>query len=108
MTSEESTESTARPVRVQVVPIEEGREIGWRSSVSEQLEGRLEDVRNAIVVGATTVAQSLDDLPSAEGWELGEVSAKFGVTLTAGTGVILTQASAGATFEVTVRFQRHR
>jgi len=93
-------------VLVQVVPVDEGREIGWGESTAEQLRNRLEDIRLAVKEGAKAVADSLEGLPGAKGWRLGEVSAKFGVTLTAQAGVILSSASAGATFEVTVLFKR--
>lgn len=92
-------------VFVQVVPVDEGREIGWGANVAERLQNRLEDIRLAIADGTKAVADSLDGLPGAKGWQLGEVSAKFGVTLTAQAGVILSNASAGATFEVTVLFK---
>ncbi len=100
-----STESEKK-VLVQVVPVDEGREIGWGESTAEQLRNRLEDIQLAIKEGAKAVADSLEGLPGAEGWQLGQVSAKFGVTLTAQAGVILSSASAGATFEVTVLFER--
>jgi hypothetical protein len=52
------------------------------------------------------VAKSLQSLAAPEGWRLGEVSASFGITLTAEAGVIVSKASAGATFEVSVTFTR--
>jgi len=93
-------------VLVQVVPVDSGREIGGGSSTVEAFRGRLEDVREAVVAGAQAVADSLPGLPAAEGWRLDEVSGSFGICLTAEAGVILTKASAAATFEVTVTFQR--
>jgi len=93
-------------VLVQVVTVEAGREIGWGSSQVEAFRDRLSDVREAVVAGAQAVADSLPGLPSAEGWRLGEVSGSFGISLTAEGGVILTKASAGVTFEVSVTFQR--
>ena len=98
--------NSEKMVLVQVVPVDEGREIGWGANIAEQLRNRLEDIRLAIAEGAKAVADSLEGLPGAKGWRLGEVSAKFGVTLTAQAGVILSNASAGATFEVTVLFKR--
>jgi hypothetical protein len=89
-----------------VVPVDEGREIGWGESTAEQLRNRLDDIRLAVQEGAQAVADSLEGLPGAKGWQLGEVSAKFGITLTAQAGVILSSVSAGATFEVTVLFKR--
>jgi hypothetical protein len=97
---------TADKILVQVVPVEPGREIGWGSSRVEAFRDRLKDVQEAVAAGARAVADSLDGLPSAEGWRLGEVSGSFGICLTAETGVILTKASAAATFEVTVTFHR--
>jgi hypothetical protein len=93
-------------VLVQVVPVEGGREIGWGSSQVEAFRDRLSDVREAVISGAQAVADSLPGLPSADGWQLGEVSGSFGICLTAEGGVILTKASAAVTFEVTVTFQR--
>lgn len=97
--------SSEKKVLVQVVPVDEGREIGWGESTAEQLRNRLEDIRLAVKEGAKAVADSLEGLPGAKGWRLGEVSAKFGVTLTTQAGVILSSVSAGATFEVTVLFK---
>lgn len=94
-------------VLVQVVPeAAAGREIGWGSSVAEQLEARLDDIRRAIESGANAVAGGLVSLPDAPRWHLQEVSASFGITLTTEAGVLLSKASAGATFEVAVKYQR--
>lgn len=92
-------------VLVQVVSVDGNREISWSSSVSDQLSDRLDDIHRAIVAGAAAIADSIHDLPHPEHWKLGEVSASFGVTLTAEAGVILSKASAGATFEVQVTFR---
>ena len=101
-----SEPGTSDRVLVQVVPVAAGREIGWGSNLAVALGDRLADVREAVISGAWAVADSLPGLPSAEGWRLGEVSGSFGICLTAEGGVILTKASAAATFEVTVTFQR--
>ena len=98
--------NSEKKVLVQVVQVDEGREIGWGESTAEQLRNRLEDIRLAVKEGAKAVAGSLEGLPGAKGWQLGEVSAKFGLTLTVQAGVILSSASTGATFEVTVIFKR--
>jgi hypothetical protein len=93
-------------VFVQVLPVEDGREIGWGSSLVATFSDRLDDVRAAVVAGAHAVAASLNGLPSADGWKLREVSGSFGVSLAAEGGVILTKATAGTTFEVQVTFER--
>ncbi|RSM90546.1 hypothetical protein DMH04_03510 [Kibdelosporangium aridum] len=94
------------PVLVQVVDVADGREIGWGSNAANKLGDRMDDVRKAIVAGTRAIANGLPDLVVAENWEVGEVSATFGVTLTAEAGVLLSRAGAEATFEVTVTFQR--
>jgi hypothetical protein len=104
MNNTESSQSV--PVFVQVVSVKGGRQISWRDNPAEQLADRSEDIRLAIAVGAKSVADSLPGLPGAQGWKMGEVSASFGVTLAAEAGVILSKASAGATFEVMVTYQR--
>lgn len=82
------------------------REIAFGKSLAEGLGDRQNDIRGAIEAGSETVANSLQSLPSPEGWQLGEVSASFGITLTAEAGVIVSRASAAATFEVSVTFTR--
>jgi hypothetical protein len=82
------------------------REITLSKSLAERLGDRQDDIRAAIGAGSETVAKSLKTLPSPKGWRLGEVSASFGITLTAEAGVIVSKASAAATFEVSVTFTR--
>jgi hypothetical protein len=101
------SETPASEVLIQVVPgAVAGREIGWGTNVAERLESRLDDIRRAIASGATAVAESLGTLPSARDWHLDNVTASFGITLTAEAGAILSKASAGATFDVTITYKR--
>jgi hypothetical protein len=101
------SETPAPEVLIQVVPsAAAGREIGWGANVAERLESRLDDIRRAIASGATAVAESLGTLPSAADWHLDNVTASFGITLTAEAGAILSKASAGATFDVTITYKR--
>lgn len=101
-----NVERSQASVFVQVMPVEDGREIGWGSSLVATFSDRLDDVRAAVIAGAHAVAGSLSGLPSADGWKLREVSGSFGVSLAAEGGVILTKATAGTTFEVQVTFER--
>jgi hypothetical protein len=96
---------SAGEVLVQVVPVEGGREIGWGSNRVAMFRDRLADIREAVASGAQAVADSLGGLPSAEGWRLHEVVGSFGISLAAEGGVILTKATAGMTFEITVTFR---
>jgi hypothetical protein len=93
-------------VSVQVVDVADGRQISWGSAAVERLNDRLTDVRAAIVAGANAINIDFDGLPAQPGWQVNEVSATFGVTLTAEAGVVLSKASMEATFEVTVTLQR--
>jgi hypothetical protein len=95
-------------VWVQVIDVEAAanREITFGKTLAEGLGSRADDIRKAIEAGSESVAKSLKSLVSPEGWGLDEVSASFGITLTAETGVIVSKASAGATFEVSVTFTR--
>jgi hypothetical protein len=93
-------------VYVQVVELDSGRAIGWGSNLAELLRSRVADIESGIRAAAQTVAESLGSLPSADGWQLDEVSASFGITLTAEAGVILSKASTGATFDVSLAFRR--
>jgi hypothetical protein len=93
-------------VWVQVVELDSERQIGWGSNLAQHLHERIGDIRDAVVSGSSTVAQSIGDLTSPEGWELEEVTASFGVALAAEAGAILTKASGEATFEVSVTFKR--
>lgn len=91
---------------VQVVSLDSRRQIGWGSNVAQHLQERIGDIRDAIATGSSTVAESLGSLVSPEGWELGDVTASFGIALTAEAGALLTKASGEATFEVSVTFKR--
>lgn len=95
-----------QPVLVQVVEAEQGRQISWGSNAADKLGDRMDDVRKAIAQGTKAVANGLSDLSVGDGWEIGEVSATFGITLTAEAGVLISRAGAEATFEVSVTFQR--
>jgi Trypsin-co-occurring domain 1 len=102
----EMSDDVADIVFVPVVEITTGREIGWNTNVSEMLRSRLSDIKAAISAGAESVASSLTSLPTAETWQVKEVSASFGITLAAEAGVLLSKASTEATFDVTITFQR--
>ena len=93
-------------VSVQVVDVTDGRQISWGSSAVERLGDRLADVRAAIIAGAAAINIDFDALPAQPGWQVNEVSATFGVALTAEAGVVLSKAAMEATFEVTVTLQR--
>lgn len=94
---------------VQVVPITDGRQIGWGSTVVEKLMDRVDDLKEAIVVGGRAIADSLPAIPGSHDWALKEVTGAFSVTLTAEAGVVISRASAEAAIEISVTFApRHQ
>jgi hypothetical protein len=93
-------------VLVQVFDVAGTRELSRLRAVPDVLQERLDDIRDGIRAGAQAVVASLDGVPESNQWRLHEVSASFGLTLTAESGVIVSKASAGATFEVVLTYQR--
>ncbi|HLM22204.1 MAG TPA: CU044_2847 family protein, partial [Propionibacteriaceae bacterium] len=65
-----------------------------------------DDLRAAIISGASAVAATLQELPRVSAWDLSEVTASFGVTLGAEAGALLSKAAAEAALEITVTYQR--
>jgi hypothetical protein len=96
----------AESTLIKVIEVSSGREIAWGGGATEQLRGRIADVKQAVADGVQAVAAGLHDLTTVDGWEIGEVTASFGVGLIAETGVVLTKVSGEATFEVSVTFRR--
>jgi len=91
---------------IKIVDLRDGREIAWGSGMTDRLRDRFEDVQQAVSDGVHAVGVSLRDLATVDGWEIGEVSASFGVALAAEAGAVLTKASGEATFDVSVTFRR--
>lgn len=86
----------------------DGREIGWGETLSERLGDRKEDIKAGVEAAAQILENSIAALPSPTDWRADEVSASFGLTLTAGAGVLISKVEAGATFEVTIKFTRDK
>jgi hypothetical protein len=82
-------------VLVQVVDVDLAgdREITFGKNLADELSHREGEIRGAIEAGSESVGKSLKSLAAPEGWRLGEVSASFGITLTAEAGVIVSKAS---------------
>jgi Trypsin-co-occurring domain 1 len=97
-------------ILVEVLPkLDRRRQIKWgEPNVVERLEARADDIRNAIEVGTSSVAEGLRELATPEGWGINDVSVSFGIALTAEAGAVITKASVGATLEVAVTFTRER
>jgi hypothetical protein len=82
-------------VQVVDMDIATDRKITFGKRVAEALGDWRDDIRGAIEVGSQAVAESLKSLLSPEGWRLEEVSASFGITLTAKASVIVSKGLGG-------------
>ncbi|WP_326718285.1 hypothetical protein OHT59_01265 [Streptomyces sp. NBC_00243] len=82
------------------------RQIGSRSRQSALLADRSDDLREAILQASTIAQDSLAEVPERHGWSVTGMEVTFGITLAAEAGVILSKASAEASFEVTLTVER--
>lgn len=93
-------------ILVRVAPVDSvGRKIS-RPDVAQALQDRARDIINGVKAGTSAIANSLSELASPDGWSIQKVDAVFGITLAAEGSVIVSKASAEASFEVTVSFER--
>lgn len=95
-------------VRVETVALDGAgnRQIGPKSRATELLKDRHDDIEAAVAEASAVLRDSAAKLEDADGWRIKSVEAKFGLTLTAETGVILSKVSAEASFEVTITVER--
>ncbi|WP_234344156.1 CU044_2847 family protein [Streptomyces sp. NRRL F-5123] len=95
-------------VRVETVALDAagGRQIAARTRTSAVLEDRAAEVEEAIVQASAIAQQSLAQVPERDGWQVTSMEVTFGLTLAAEAGVILSKASAEASFEVTLTVER--
>ncbi|MDJ1137098.1 CU044_2847 family protein [Streptomyces iconiensis] len=95
-------------VRVETVELDArgGRQIGSRTRASSLLDDRSEEIQQAIVQASALAQDSLAGVPERGGWSVSSVEVTFGLTLAAEAGVILSKASAEASFEVTLTVER--
>jgi hypothetical protein len=95
-------------VRVETVQLESGgtRQISSRRRATALLEERRADIEAAVREACEIVQNSVAKVDPKEGWQLKTLEAKFGLTLVAEAGVIVSRASAEASFEVTVTIER--
>lgn len=95
-------------VRVETVQLDSSgtRQIGPRTRTTSLLRDRRDDIEAAVREAATIVQDSVDKVDDKAGWCIKTIEAKFGLTLAAEAGVILSRASAEASFEITVTIDR--
>jgi hypothetical protein len=82
------------------------RQISDRRRTTELLADRRADIESAIQQAADIVAAAARDRREPDGWRTKTIEATFGITVAAEAGVVLTKASAGASFEVTITVER--
>lgn len=95
-------------VRVETVALEAtgNRQIASRTRSSAALEDRAAEVEEAIVQASAIAQQSMSRVPPHAGWQVSGMAVKFGLTLAAEAGIIVSKASAEASFEVTLTMER--
>ncbi|MBR7826639.1 hypothetical protein KDK95_10010 [Actinospica sp. MGRD01-02] len=95
-------------VRVETVLLDNAgqRQIGAKTRTTALLKERREDIEAAVAEASAVLKDSAARLQDGDGWRVASVEAKFGITLGAEAGVILSKASAEASFEVTITVER--
>ncbi|MFF4347142.1 CU044_2847 family protein [Streptomyces sp. NPDC001530] len=95
-------------VRVETVALDtaRNRQIASRTRATSSLGERAAEIEEAIVQASSIAQQSLAQVPERDGWRITSLDVTFGLTLAAEAGVILSKASAEASFEVTLTVER--
>ncbi|WTH81651.1 CU044_2847 family protein [Streptomyces sp. NBC_00828] len=99
---------SASVVRVETVEVDAqgSRQIRSRNRSTASLQDRSGELEQAIVSASEIAQDSLARLTARDGWRVNSLEITFGVTLAAEAGVILSKASAEASFEVTLTVER--
>lgn len=100
----------AMDVRVETVELDTsaGRQIRSRTRATEQLAQRRPDVQAAIAQTSEIAREALENLAEPPGWKVSSLKLTFGITLAAEASVIVSKASAEASFEVALTIERDR
>ena len=95
-------------VRVETVELDAAgtRQISSRHRTTAALQERRGDIEAAVGEACQIVQESVAQADAQHGWRIGTLEAKFGLTLAAEAGVIISRASAEASFEVTITIER--
>lgn len=98
----------AAGVRVETVELDAAgtRQISSRQRTTALLHERRDDIEAAVGEACGIVQDSVAKVDTRHGWHVSSLEAKFGLTLSAEAGVIVSRASAEASFEVTVTIER--
>jgi hypothetical protein len=95
-------------VRVETVELDSAgtRQISSRHRTTSLLQDRRGDIEAAVREACEIVQDSVARVDARHGWGVSSLEAKFGLILAAEAGVIVSRASAEASFEVTVTIER--
>jgi NTP-dependent ternary system trypsin peptidase co-occuring protein len=95
-------------VRVETTELDAAgrRQIATRSRPTALLAERRLEIQQAISETIVVVRAPLANSEPDDHWYVAEISATFGITLSAEAGVIITRAAAEASFEVTITLKR--
>ena len=84
------------------------RQIGPREKLLASIDERRQQLEEAIISGVDISGEALKKVPSTPGWQVSELSVRFGVAVTAEAGAIVTRAGGEASFEVNVTITREQ
>ena len=95
-------------VRVETVELDASgsRQIRPHCHTTALLRDRADDIQAAVQEASAIVQESVSKVQDKDGWQMKSVEVKFGLVLTAEAGVVLSRASAEASFEVTLTIER--
>jgi hypothetical protein len=95
-------------VRVETVDLDPSgsRQIRARGRATSELADRSEEVQAAIVQTSKIAQEALKSVAEPPGWRISSLELAFGLTLAAEASVIVSKASAEASFEVTLTVER--
>lgn len=95
-------------VQVETVELDSSgtRQIKPHKRTTALLRDRADDIESAVQEASAIVQESVAKVQDKDGWRMKSVEVKFGLVLTAEAGVVLSRASAEASFEVTLTIER--
>jgi Trypsin-co-occurring domain 1 len=82
------------------------RQIKQRSRTTALLRDRADDIESAVQEASAIIQRSVAKVQDQDDWHMKSVEAKFGLVITAAAGVVVSRASAEASFEVTLTIER--
>jgi len=99
---------TSAKVLVETVQFDSsgGRQIASRTRTTALLQDRRADIESAVSEATAIIQDSAAKIEDEAAWKVKSIEAKFGITLAAEAGVILSRMSAEASIEVTVTIER--